>query len=167
MDIINFGSFQRSGNHFFLNVANKIFDNTKVVWFEHNCFSLRKQLNTVVTIRNPVDSVFSLCVLRGEYGNDFINDRLRLYKMYYEKINTTNSIIIPFVQLIENPIVCFEYISSKYKLNEPNISKMNISTIEGKEYSNKHIPKFLKSEILNSHYLADADKIFNKLCILV
>ena len=110
METINFGSFPRSGNHFFVAVANKLLVNTNVSWHKHKIFYLLKQKNAVTTIRNPIEAVQSLCFHTGEIEQDFIDSSLKWYKMYYTKVKQSNVLVVPFAQLINNPFVCFDNI---------------------------------------------------------
>ena len=164
METVNFGSFPRSGNHFFVAVASKLLVNTNVVWYEHKPFYLLKQKNAVTTIRNPIEAVHSLCFHTGEIEQNFIDNSLKWYEMYYEKISTSNVFVVPFVKLIDNPSACFDDICREYKLNDNAMFNVNVSNIIGKEHVDKTIPISLMENILSSKMLHNACSLFNKLC---
>lgn len=161
METINFGSFPRSGNHFFVNLADKLFVNTEVIWNEHKSFNPPNQSNIVTTIRNPVDAVFSLCANTGEIDQNFIDAYLKWYKLYYEKIIDIKALVIPFEELITNPFLCFTNIVKTYNLNEPNLVGASIIDINGKE-SSRH-SNVLREGILKSALLPAAHKIFEEI----
>ena len=164
METINFGSFPRSGNHFFVAVANKLLVNTNVSWHKHKIFYLLKQKNAVTTIRNPIEAVQSLCFHTGEIEQDFIDSSLKWYKMYYTKVKQSNVLVVPFAQLINNPFVCFDNICRKYNLNENIMFDANILDITGKEYIGNTAPTSLTRSILGSKMLYDASSLFGELC---
>jgi len=164
VETINFGSFPRSGNHFFVALANKLLVNTNIVWHQHKIFYLLKEKNSVTTIRNPIDAVHSLCFRTGEMGQDFIDNSLNWYKLYYKEINKHNVFVIPFSKLIDNPSICFDNICKKYELNENKMSSIDVSQILGKENVENTIPKSLIENILKSKILYDVSSLFNELC---
>ena len=164
METINFGSFPRSGNHYFVDVASKLLVNTKVVWHEHKLFYLLKQKNAVTTIRDPIDAVHSLCLHTGEINQEFIDNCLRWYEMYYTKIKQANVLVVPFTKLIGDPSICFSDICIKYELNEKEISTIDVSTIQGKENYGRIAPESLIKNILNSKMLYNAYTLFDELC---
>ena len=164
METINFGSFPRSGNHFFVDVGNKLLKNTNIFWHEHKLFYLLEQKNAVTTIRNPVDAVHSLCFRTGEMGQGFVDNSLKWYEMYYKSISEANVLIIPFTKLVNNASACFDDICAKYSLNENKMETFDPLTIQGKEHVDEIAPKSLRKSILNSKMLYDASSIFDKLC---
>jgi hypothetical protein len=161
METINFGSFPRSGNHFFVNLADKLFVNTEVVWNEHKSFGPSNQNNIVTTIRNPADAVFSLCANTGEIDKKFIDSSLRWYRLYYEKIAEIGGLVIHFEELITSPFLCFINIVNTYNLNEPNLVETSIKNIEGKETSKQS--DTLRQDVLGSAMLPAANQIFEEI----
>ena len=161
METVNFGSFPRSGNHFFVNLSDKLFVNTKLVWNEHKSFSSSNRKNAVTTIRNPADAVFSLCANTGEINKRMIDSSLIWYKLYYENIIKIKALVIDFEELISNPISCFNYIVETYNLNEASFTEESIMNIKGKE-TNRNSDK-LRQDIFESPMFFDADKIFKKI----
>lgn len=161
METVNFGSFPRSGNHFFVNLADKLFVNTEVFWNEHKSFSVCNQKNLVTTIRNPADAVFSLCANTGEINKNFIDAYLRWYKLYYEKIVDINALVIPFEELITDPVRCFSHIVKIYNLNEPNLLEASIININGKETSRQS--DILQEGILESAMFPAANNLFEQI----
>lgn len=161
METVNFGSFPRSGNHFFVNLADKLFVNTKLVWNEHKSFGSSNQNNVVTTIRNPADAVFSLCANTGEVNQNFIDKSLIWYKLYYEKIVEIKALVITFEELIANPVTCFNHIVKTYNLNEQSFFETSIVNIDGKEPS-KQLDT-LSQDISGSAMLPAANKIFEEI----
>jgi len=161
VETVNFGSFPRSGNHFFVNLADKLFVNTEVVWNEHKSFGVCNQKNLVTTIRNPSDAVFSLCANTGEINQNFIDKSLIWYRLYYEKILQLNVLVIPFEELITNPVSCFNQIVETYNLNEQSFFETSIVNIDGKEPSKQS--DTLRKDILESAMLSSANKIFEQI----
>jgi hypothetical protein len=161
METINFGSFPRSGNHFFVDLASRLFVNTTVSWNEHRSFNPLKQKNIVTTIRNPADAVFSLCANTGELSQDFIDASLRWYKLYYEKIVELKALVIPFEELIADPVPCFIRIANTYNLNESNLLETSIMNVSGKEPINQ--PELLRDGILGSVAFIAANRIFEEI----
>lgn len=161
METVNFGSFPRSGNHFFVKLADKLFVNTEVVWNEHKFFGPLSQKNIVTTIRNPVDAVFSLCANTGEINKNFIDSSLRWYRLYYEKIVEIGGLVIPFEELITDPVRCFSHIVNTYRLNEASLLETCIIEINGKETSRQS--DILKKDVLESAMLPAAHKIFKEI----
>lgn len=161
METINFGSFPRSGNHFFVDLASKLFVNTTVAWNEHRSFDPLKHKNIVTTIRNPVDAVFSLCANTGELGQDFIDSSLKWYRLYYEKIIELGAFVVPFDELITNPVGCFVRIANIYNLNETNLLETSIINVNGKEPARQ--PEMLMNDVLGSKTLSAAHKVFEEI----
>lgn len=161
METVNFGSFPRSGNHFFVKLADKLFVNTKLVWNEHKSFGVCNQKNLVTTIRNPADAVFSLCANTGEINKRMIDSSLIWYRLYYENILPLNALVIPFEELITNPVSCFNHIVETYNLNEQSFIETSMVNIDGKEPSKQS--DTLRKDILESAMLSSANKIFEQI----
>lgn len=161
METINFGSFPRSGNHFFVDLASNLFINTTVVWNEHKFFKPLNQKNMVTTIRNPADAVFSLCANTGELGQNFIDSSLRWYRLYYKHITELGALVVPFNELITDPVGCFNRIANTYNLNEPNLFETSIINVNGKEAAKR--PELLMNNVLGSKMFPSAHEVFKEI----
>jgi hypothetical protein len=160
MATLKFGAFPRSGSHFFLHLTN-------CEWLDHRIEPLAIEKNVVVSIRNPLECVPSWITLTGDKRKDRAEKVLEWYCAYYSKCAPLDLIIIPFQQLIHEPLFCIDYISNHYKIKIPVNKNLDLS-------SNFHYPSKDKSgfedivqEILESKSFTTATKIYERLCVPV
>jgi hypothetical protein len=160
MGTLTFGAFPRSGSHFVLGVTNCNF-------VGHSIHSLEKQQNVVVSIRNPFECIPSWIVLCNDNSLDRAEKNLEWYCAYYEKCKELDIVVVPFEQLISDPLFCINHAHRKYGLELLDSIEYDLST-------NFHHPTKDKSEyekIVDEMYLAPslsrAVSLFEELCVPV
>jgi hypothetical protein len=169
MDSISFGSFPRSGNHFLEALLKKALPDCSLVYTEHFIFPLEKQKNITVTIRNPLECVPSWITLMGDKRPNRAEQVLEWYCAYYQKCKELGVFIVPFEQLISEPLVC---VAAICKIN--NIPKPLIEDIEFDWGTDFHSPTKDKSgyesivdEMRVAPSFEPAMKLFEALCVPV
>jgi hypothetical protein len=133
MATIKFGSFPRSGSHFFKHLTN-------CEWLAHNIYLLDK--NTVTSIRTPLECVPSYIVMTKDFRPDRAEKVLEWYCAYYEKVKELDIIILPFEQLVSDPLFCVNYVFDKYDLGKLESLDYDLST--GFHYPTKDKSEFDK-----------------------
>jgi hypothetical protein len=134
--------------------------------------SFKKNNYIITVLRNPIDSISSLCSMENFYNKDIdINLRIKQYIEYYsycfEYILKVVDLIIDFNDINTHKYDILEYVSSK--TNNEVINKNYIPEIS---YFPEH--QFLKSAKINKNYknikekvknsdLTECYKIYNKL----
>jgi hypothetical protein len=109
--------YPRSGNSFFARIWRATFPNSSTILTHiHNCGSLRwaaiNHIPIIVLIRNPLDSISSLCLRYPKYLPDGfkVSKALLHYCAYYRLIvnlhsnSDCNVVIYPFEELIRDPV---------------------------------------------------------------
>jgi hypothetical protein len=160
MGSLKFGAFPRSGSHFFTHLTN-------CEWLDHRIEPLGTEQNVVVSIRNPLQCVPSWITLTADQRNDRAEKVLEWYCAYYEKVKELNVVVLPFEQLISNPLFCVNYAYKKYGIEPLQSLDYDLST----EF---HFPTKDKTgyqQIINEMYLAPsftkAVSLFEELCVPV
>jgi hypothetical protein len=160
MGKINFGSFPRSGNHFFKHLTN-------CNWLNHRIQPLSIEKNVVVSIRNPLECIPSWIVATKDSRINRAEKNIEWYCAYYSKCKELDIVIIPFEQLISEPLHCINYVEKKYNLDLTKSLEYNLLT-------NFHSPTVDKSgygiiveEIINEPTYIIARSLFEELCVPV
>lgn len=160
MATIKFGAFPRSGGHFFTNL-------TDCKWLAHNISQLEIEPNVVVSIRTPLECVPSWIVMTQDERSDRTEKVLEWYCAYYDKCKELDIVVLPFEQLISEPLFCINYAYEKYGLDTLQSLDYDLST----EF---HYPTKDKSEfdkIIQEMQLAPsflrAMSLFEELCVPV
>ena len=160
MGSLKFGSFPRSGNHFFLYL-------TDCEWLDHRIEPLGVEENVVVSIRNPLECVPSWITFIGDKRKTRAEKVLEWYCAYYEKVKELDVVVFPFEQLTSSPLFCINYAYTKYGLEPLKSLDYDLST-------DFHFPTQDKSgysEIVHEMKLAPsfdrAVSLFKELCIPV
>lgn len=109
MGSLKFGAFPRSGSHFFLHL-------TSCEWLDHRIEPLGVEQNVVVSIRNPLECVPSWIMLTADKRKDRAEKVLEWYYAYYSKCSVSELVIIPFEQLVNDPLHCIDYVADHYDL---------------------------------------------------
>lgn len=107
---ISFGSFPRSGNHFFINLVD-------CKWLTHGIAPLELEENVVSTIRNPLDCIPSWITLSRDVRVNRAEMVLEWYCAYYEKCAEMNVFVIPFDTLISHPLSSVNSALTRYGLD--------------------------------------------------
>jgi hypothetical protein len=169
MDKISFGSFPRSGNHFLEALLKKTLPECSLVYTEHFLFALEKEQNMTVTIRNPIECVPSWITLMQDKRTNRAEQVLEWYCAYYQKCKDLSIFIVPFKQLISEPLVC---VSAICKIN--GIAEPNVDVVEFDFTTDFHSPTKDKSDynkIIKEMQLAPsfprAMSLFEELCVPV
>jgi hypothetical protein len=160
MATISFGAFPRSGSHFFTGLTN-------CKWIAHAIHLLEKEQNVVVSIRNPFKCIPSWITISEDSSENRAEKALEWYCAYYEKCKELNILILPFEQLISDPLFCINYVYKKYGLEPLQSLDYDLST-------DFHYPTKDKSgfeQIIEEMYLAPslnrAVSLFQELCVPV
>jgi hypothetical protein len=169
MDKISFGSFPRSGNHFLAALLRKTLPDCFLVYTEHFLFALEKEQNMTVTIRNPLECVPSWITFMRDERPNRAEQVLEWYCSYYQKCKDLGIFIIPFEQLVSEPLVC---VFSICELNA--ITKPNMDTVEFDFTTDFHSPTKNKSnyetiiqEMQSAPSFPRAISLFEELCVPV
>jgi hypothetical protein len=169
MDQISFGSFPRSGNHFLEALLKQTLPDCCLVYTEHFIFPLEIEKNITVTIRSPLECVPSWVTLMRDERPNRTEQVLEWYCAYYQKCKELKIFIIPFEQLISEPLVCVAAICD---IN--NIAKPKIDSVEFDFTTDFHSPTKDKSDyktIIDEMRLAPsffpAMELFEALCVPV
>ena len=133
MATLKFGSFPRSGSHFFLHLTN-------CEWLDHRIEPLSVEQNVVVSIRNPLECVPSWITITEDKRPNRAEQVLEWYCAYYQKCKELNIFIIPFKQLISEPLACVHRIC---EINQ--IPKPTLDTVEFDFSTDFHSPTKDKS----------------------
>jgi len=160
MGKISFGSFPRSGNHFFTYLTN-------CNWLGHRIASLSIEENVVVSIRNPLECIPSWIVVTKDDRVKRAEKIIEWYCSYYKKCKELDIVVIPFEQLISEPLHCINFSEKKYNLNLTKSLEYDLST-------NFHSPTVYKNEyngiiqeIMNEPTYVIANNLFEELCVPV
>tara|TARA_R110000868_G_scaffold168777_1_gene403603 strand:- start:4 stop:489 length:486 start_codon:yes stop_codon:yes gene_type:complete len=121
MGALTFGSFPRSGNHFFTHLTN-------CKWIYHRICDLEKEANVVVSIRNPLECIPSWIVRENDCSKNRAELNLEWYCAYYEKCKELDIVVLPFEQLISDPLFCINYAHKKYGLEPLKSLDYDLST---------------------------------------
>jgi hypothetical protein len=109
MGSLKFGAFPRSGSHFFLRLI-------KCEWLDHKIEPLGNKQNVVVSIRTPLECVPSWISLTKDCRANRAEKVLEWYCAYYERCKELDIVILPFEQLISEPLFCINHACRKYGL---------------------------------------------------
>ena len=133
----------------------------------NNISLLEKNNNVVVSIRNPLECVPSWIVLTYDQRPDRAEKVLEWYCVYYKKVKELDVVVLPFEQLISDPLFCINYAYKKYGVEPLQFLDYDLST----EF---HFPTRDKTgyeQIINEMYLAPsfakAVSLFEELCVPV
>jgi len=156
MGSLKFGSFPRSGNHFFLYL-------TDCEWLDHRIEPLGVEENVVVSIRNPLECVPSWITFLGDKRTNRAEKALEWYCAYYSKCAVSDVVIIPFEQLINEPIYCVEYVANHYGLN---IKIKDFDSLDDIRNPSKDKSGFadIVEEMKDAPSFRTAMKLFESLC---
>jgi hypothetical protein len=159
MGSLKFGAFPRSGSHFFLHLTN-------CEWLDHRIEPLGTEQNVVVSIRNPLECVPSWIVLTEDSRIDRAEKVLDWYCAYYSKCSISDLVVIPFEQLISEPVQCVDYVAQHYGLTIKT-NPFNLS--DGIHYPSKNKNNFatIIEEMRTSPSFQPAMGLFEELCVPV
>jgi hypothetical protein len=160
MATLSFGSFPRSGGHFFKHLTN-------CNWFGHTIFSLEKETNVVVTIRNPLECVPSWIVMTEDDRVDRAEKVLEWYCAYYDKCKELDVVILPFEQLISDPLFCINYTYQKYGLEPLQSLDYDLSTGFHDPTKDKSEYDEIIQEMQSAPSFSRAMSLFEELCVPV
>lgn len=159
MGSLKFGAFPRSGSHFFLHLTN-------CEWLDHRIEPLGIEQNVVVSIRNPLECVPSWITLTEDKRKDRAEKVLEWYCAYYSKCLVSDLVVIPFQQLVNEPLHCIKYVSDHYGL----VVKVNAFDLsDGFYYPSKNKSEFASiiSEMKTASSFQPAMKLFEDLSVPV
>jgi hypothetical protein len=159
MGSLKFGAFPRSGSHFFLHLTN-------CEWLDHRIEPLGVEQNVVVSIRNPLECVPSWITLTADQRNDRAEKVLEWYCAYYSKCAVSDVLVIPFQQLVFNPLHCVDYVADHYSL-KVEMNPFILSS--GVHYPSKNKNGFasIVEEMKVAPSFLPAMELFSKLCVPV
>ena len=156
MGSLKFGSFPRSGSHFFLHL-------TDCEWLDHRIEPLGIEENVVVSIRNPFECIPSWITLTNDKRPNRAEKVLEWYCAYYSKCAISRVIIIPFEQLITEPEYCINYIAKYYEL-DIKMNDYDLSDGIHRPSKNKDEFEFIIEEMKSAPNIHTAIELFEKLC---
>jgi len=157
MGTIKFGSFPRSGSHFFIHLTN-------CEWLDHKIEPLDKEKNVVVTIRNPIECIPSWITLTEDKRDDRAERVMEWYCAYYSKCLVSDLVIIPFDQLIKEPMKCIEHIEDTYEIKIQPINKYDLATDFHYPTKNKNGFSPIIDEMKQAPSFDFAMELFKALC---
>jgi hypothetical protein len=160
MGKITFGAFPRSGSHFFLGITNCNF-------VEHRISPLEKEKNVVVSIRNPFECIPSWITLNNDASFDRAEKNLEWYCAFYQKCKELDIVIIPFEQLISEPLFCINFAHKKYGLEPLDSVEYDLSTNFHHPTKDKSGYEKILDEMTKAASLAKAVSLFEELCVPV
>jgi hypothetical protein len=167
MGTITFGSFPRSGNHFLEHIFSKTLVDCRIVYLEHLIYPLAVEKNVVTTIRNPLECVPSWIVKMDDSRIDRAEKVLEWYVAYYEKVKQLDIVVLPFEQLVCDPLLCINYVYNKYGLKPLQSLDYDLST----GFYDPTKDKSEYDEIIQEMQLAPsfprAMSLFEELCVPV
>ena len=157
MGSLKFGSFPRSGSHFFLHLTN-------CEWLDHRIEPLGTEQNVAVSIRNPLECVPSWITLTKDKRADRAEKVLEWYCAYYSKCSVSDLVVIPFEQLVNEPLYCVNYVANYYGLMI-EVNTFDLSS--GVHYPSKNKNEFLVviEEVKTAPSFPTAMKLFERLSI--
>ena len=160
MATIKFGAFPRSGGHFFTNL-------TSCEWLGHNIYKLEKESNVVVSIRTPLECVPSWIVMTQDDRFDRAEKVLEWYCAYYNKCKELDIVLLPFDQLISDPLFCINYAYKKYGLEQVQSLDYDLSTGFHNPTKDKSEYDEIIQEMQLSPSFLKAVSLFEELCVPV
>jgi len=160
MATIRFGAFPRSGSHFFTNI-------TSCEWLRHSIFKLETESNVVVSIRNPLECVPSWIVMTDDDRVDRTEKVLEWYCAYYDKCKELDIVVLPFEQLISDPLFCINYAYQKYGLEPLQSLDYDLSTDFHYPTKDKSEYDEIIQEMQSAPSFSRAMSLFEELCVPV
>ena len=157
MEALSFGAYPRSGSHFFTHL-------TKCRWLEHRIYLLETEKNVVVSIRNPLECIPSWLVLTSDMKPNRAEKQLEWYCAYYEKCETLDIVIIPFLQLVDDPLWCINFACRKYQLPEQKNLDYDLTENFHHPTSDKSLYGLIQDEMFASKSYVRALSVFERLC---
>lgn len=158
MATIKFGAFPRSGGHFFTNI-------TGCEWLGHSIYKLEKESNIVISIRTPLESVPSWIVMTEDDRVDRAEKVLEWYCAFYEKCKELDVVILPFKQLISDPLFCINYTYQKYGLQLLQSLDYDLSTGFHEPTKDKSEFDEIIKEMQSAPSFPRAMSLFKELCV--
>jgi hypothetical protein len=127
---------------------------------------LGTEQNVVVSIRNPLECVPSWIVLTEDSRIDRAEKVLDWYCAYYSKCSISDLVVIPFEQLISEPVQCVDYVAQHYGLTIKT-NPFNLS--DGIHYPSKNKNNFASiiEEMRTAPSFQPAMSLFEELCVPV
>ena len=111
-DSFYFDGYPRSGNSYFTNLTREIYPKMSFSHHLHTIgaikISLKKNIPTLIIVRNPLDSIASLYVMKNKdevFNNKLLNKHIKDYIKYHEFVlkNINRLKIVEFQRLINEP----------------------------------------------------------------
>lgn len=137
--------FQRSGNTFLYSLITHYNPDLNISVHRHSSIFLKRAavhcIPSILTIRNPLDSISSLLVMDSQLG---VRPALESYIQFYSNFKKSDNsfVIAPFVELIVNPDKFISELNTKYTLN------LSLSGLKGEGLKSFILTKSQRS---NSH----------------
>ena len=167
MDTISFGSFPRSGSHFIIGLIEKTCYKNSFIYFEHKIQDLQNKKNVFTTIRTPLECVPSWIVMTQDNRVDRAEKVLEWYCAYYDKCKELDVVILPFEQLISDPLFCINYTYQKYGLEPLQFLDYDLSTDFHYPTKDKSEYDEIIQEMQSAPSFSRAMSLFEELCVPV
>lgn len=167
MDKIGFGSFPRSGNHFFLELINQIPNANDFVYLEHRIDPIGKHNKCFTTIRSPLECVTGWIVLMNDIRLNRAEQVLEWYCAYYQKCKDMGVLIIPFTQLISEPMFCMNHVLKTFDLPLVDTVEFDLSTGFHQPTADKSSYGEVIDEMRLAPSFSRAMGLFEELCVPV
>jgi len=158
MGQITFGAFPRSGNHFLQNIV-------KCNWINHRITEFETLENVITLIRNPLECIPSWIVMVDDCRTNRAESVLEWYCAYYQKCKELNILVIPFEQLISEPLFCINYVYKKLGFELLETLDYDLSTnFHGPTKDKSDFNKIVEEMKIapNFHFAMD---LFKELCV--
>lgn len=192
-DDFYFDGYPRSGNTYAKNLLTFVYENVRGISHLHSKIglkiALRKNIPSIIIIRNPKDAVSSNLFRKMNNGSIVVSEKrmvdilLKKYIRFYEYIesNSNNILLINFDELIDDEFKYIQIVSMYLKLdihsvgelsnvikkykrhqkNKENMKNINVSSLPS-ESRNKNKEERLKI-VMASEYFLDADSLYNRI----
>ena len=158
MGTLTFGAFPRSGSHFFTGITNCNF-------IGHALYSLEQSQNVLVSIRDPFQCVPSWIVFTNNDSLERTEKNLEWYCAYYQKCKELDIVIVPFQQLISDPLFCINHAHRKYGLKLLDSVEYDLSTNFHNPTKDKSGYEKIVEEMNLAPSLSRAVSLFEELCV--
>lgn len=172
MDKITFGSFVRSGNHYFQHIVETGLISVQCEWLNHRISDWDNKTNRVTTIRDPLECVTSWISTTADKRSDRADKVLEWYVAYYSKVKELGKeiLIIPFEQLISDSLGSLNSVCDHYGLKRSFFSNNDtlsaaFTTSFDFIWSNpdKNDYDQIRSDIGEASYYPQAKELFEKI----
>jgi hypothetical protein len=150
-----------------MELIRKSLPNVEIVCLEHRIYPLDKQQNLFTTIRTPLECVPSWITLTADTRSNRAEQVLEWYCAYYQKCKEANVLIIPFTQMVSEPLFCLNYVYKTFDLPLTDFLDFNLDTGFHVPTKDKSGYEIIITEMKTAPSFQPAMDLFEELCVLV